>query len=414
MKNILLIALFISTFSWAQTPIYKFQFNNSVSDATNSSVNFVSNGANSDSILDELMIINKALSQTEILALSFMDANALSGSNCPSGDVTITSQAEADALANCTHITGYLEINMNYEILDFTPLQNITTIDGSLYITELGNTGVLNILPNLTTIGGAIAMYGNSLITSVEGFSSITSLDGLVVSGSFNLTTFNAFQNLQSVNYITVNSCQNLTTIEPFSQLAAFNNLRIEYTALTNLNFLSNVSTVLNNPFYNSIILKNNNNLSDISALNGLTASNFTEFDEIVIQNNPLLSACAVDLVCSYLASPETNKTIANNATGCESVAVVDAACEALSINEFNVTNVKIFPVPFIDSLNIVLNDTYQGQVKIIDLTGKILYQNSFNGFEININNLGHLSKGVYVLQIENNYGQSINHKIIK
>ena len=362
-----------------------------------------------NTVIDELMIFNKPLTQTEILALRFMDADALSQLSCPTGNVTITSQAEADALAGCTHITGDLSIEMNNNVLDFTPLQNITTIDGSLYITELGNTGVLNILPNLTTVGGAIAMYGNSLITSVEGFSSITSLGGLVVSGSFNLTTFNAFQNLQSVNYITVNSCQNLTTIQPFSQLAAFNNLRIEYTALTNLNFLSNVSTVLNNPFYNAITLFNNNNLSDISALNNLTASGLGEFDEIVIQNNPLLATCAVDLVCSYLASPDTNKIIANNATGCETVAVVNAACEALSNTDFTLNQFSLYPNPSNSIFNVeVVNDSVK-TISVVDLMGKVVAIS--NVATVDVSNL---ASGLYLVQIQTESGKTGITKLIK
>jgi hypothetical protein len=360
-------------------------------------------------VLDELLIFNKALTQTEILALSFMDASALSQPSCPTGNVTITSQAEADALAGCTHITGNLSIFMNYNVLDFTPLQNITTIDGSFTITELGNTGVLNILPNLTTIGGNFAMYGNDLITSVEGFSSITSLDGIVVSGSFNLTTFNAFQNLQSVNYITVGSCQNLTTIQPFNQLTAFNNLRIEFTALTNLNFLSNVSTVLNNPFYNSITLENNNNLSDISALNGLTVSNFTEFDEIKIQNNPLLATCAVDLVCSYLASPDTNKTIANNATGCESVAVVNAACEALSNTDFTLNQFSFYPNPSNSIFNVeVVNDSVK-TISVVDLMGKVVAISNVTTVDVS-----NLASGLYLVQIQTESGKTATTKLIK
>lgn len=370
----------------------------------------------SDTILDELMIFNKALSQTEILALSFMDANALSGSNCPSGDVTITSQAEADALAGCTHITGDLNILMPFPggPLDFTPLNGITTIDGTLQISRVTNTGTWNIFPNLNTVGESI-MFNRIGATTLEGFSNITTLGSLGIANSNQLTTINAFQNLQSITpgFIELFACPNLVNIQPFSQLTSVEKMQVAFcNELTHLNFLSSINTVSTTTPFRYIDLVSNAKLADISALNGISGQPVTHFK---IENNPLLSACAVNWVCSLLSSvPLSNVLISGNATGCESVAVVNAACEALSINEFDVTNVKVFPVPFIDSLNIVLNDTYQGQVQIIDLTGKILYQNSFNGFEININNLGHLSKGVYVLQIENNYGQSINHKIIK
>lgn len=365
-------------------------------------------------VLDEFMIFNKALSQTEILALSFMDADALSQPSCPSGNVVITSQADADALADCSHVSGNLSIFMDYEILDFTPLQNITTIDGNLTFVELGNEGVLNVLPNLTFIGGDFAMYGNDLITSVEGFSNLTNLNSLIVSDSFNLTSFNAFQNLQSVNSLIFDSCQSLSTIQEFTQLAEFNSLSIETTGLTNLNFLSNVSTVLSNPFYNAIIIQNNNSLSDISALDDLTVSDFNSFDEIKIQNNPLLSNCAVDLVCSYLASTETEKTISNNGEGCESVTQVSANCQSLSLSSFENTKVSVYPNPFIDSFTVTTSLLGNSSYEIFDMRGNSILKEKGNGEQLLFTNLSRLSKGIYFLKITNENGFVVTKKLVK
>ena len=94
----------------------------------------------------------------------------------------------------------------------------------------------------------------------------------------------------------------------------------------------------------------------------------------------------------------------------------------AVSTNEIeNITDLKIFPQPFTNSLNIQLNNTFKRddvQISLMDITGKTVVNfgeqqilSGENQFELNINE--DLPKGVYILNI---VGQHINlsQKVVK
>jgi hypothetical protein len=79
-----------------------------------------------------------------------------------------------------------------------------------------------------------------------------------------------------------------------------------------------------------------------------------------------------------------------------------------------------LYPNPFTEELNLIYmpKDTQKTVVKLLDVTGKIVYQkqmqtaaNSYN--KIEIPTLNSLAKGLYILQIENASEQVIR-KIVK
>lgn len=67
-----------------------------------------------------------------------------------------------------------------------------------------------------------------------------------------------------------------------------------------------------------------NDSLQDISALNVI--SNFSQYSEIRLTNNPNLTQCAIDAVCNVINS-EGTVTINNNGSGCEDYSDVYEVC---------------------------------------------------------------------------------------
>ena len=281
--------------------------------------------------IDELYVFNRVLSVPEIMALRYQTLSA----PCPTGNVTLTTQAEVDALASCTTISGDLTINPSGAVLDLTPLNNITNIDGVLNVISLGNTGTISFLNNVTSIGGGV-IFNNLTASSIEGFNGITTLPFLAVTNCNNLSFFNAFPNLNQITLGNLEffNCPLLTTIISLSSLTEVNKINIVLChSLTNLNFLNSLTTYIG-PFVR-VALVNNNNLTDITELNSISGQSLSE---VVITDNLSLSTCAVDWVCDYLATASPNATISGNAIGCESVAAVNTACAALSCPSGDVT----------------------------------------------------------------------------
>src|SRR5690606_16971465 len=106
------------------------------------------------------------------------------------GDVYLTSQALIDNYANhysnCTQILGDLYIST---ITDLSPLSNLTSVGGSLYIYNNPNLTNLDGLSKLTSVGGGLDISNNSNLTNLDGLSKLTSVGGyLYIAFNSNLT----------------------------------------------------------------------------------------------------------------------------------------------------------------------------------------------------------------------------------
>ena len=95
---------------------------------------------------------------------------------CPAGSVFFTTQAQIDAFAinypNCTEITGYLQIGGS-DITDLSPLSNLTSVGGYLYINSNSNLTNLDGLSNLTSVGADLVINSNYSLTDISGLQNI-------------------------------------------------------------------------------------------------------------------------------------------------------------------------------------------------------------------------------------------------
>jgi len=71
----------------------------------------------------------------------------------------------------------------------------------------------------------------------------------------------------------------------------------------------------------------------------------------------------------------------------------------------------SIYPNPFTDSLNIKIQSTLNSDIKIFNISGKIIFTLD-NSKNVNLD-LESLSSGIYFISIKNEIGSSIK-KIIK
>src|SRR5690606_2538851 len=221
---------------------------------------------------------------------------------CPAGDVILGSQTEVDDFAtnhpNCTEISGDLYIYGN-DITDLSPLSNLTSVGGNLYI--FSNSSLLNLdgLNNLTSVGGLLDISFNSNLTNLNGLSNLTSVGGYL----------NIYDNLSLTN---LDGLSNLTSLGGYLSIS-FN------SSLNNLDGLSNLTSI-----GGYLRISNNSNLTDISGLQNIDPASIlsTYGYGLYIQNNPLLSVCNLDNFCTYLAGSGA-RTISGNAGDCISEAAV-------------------------------------------------------------------------------------------
>lgn len=217
-------------------PMYKFNNVISVGTGTDASGNVMTSKNANNMRMDNLYLFGRALSQTEIMALRYQVP-----SSCPTGNVTVTTQAQLNALAGCTTINGNLQINGS-GITDFTPVNNITTVTGELSISNI-STNLNNVFPNLTS-AGAIAIINNSF-TTFNGFNSLTgNLNYINLSFNNSLTSFSGFNTFSGTTGLDIRENPNLNSINALGSVTQISNFYLKNVALANLNFLSSLATV--------------------------------------------------------------------------------------------------------------------------------------------------------------------------
>lgn len=113
----------------------------------------------------------------------------------------------------------------------------------------------------------------------------------------------------------------NLTALSKIGKVGGY--LVVYNTNLTTLNGLNNLTSI-----GQDIDIRNNNVLSDISALQNTTFAPFDGFG-LTILNNPSLSVCDLPNFCAYLANPAAThpRTISGNAANCITEQAVIDAC---------------------------------------------------------------------------------------
>ena len=150
------------------------------------------------------------------------------------GNVTLgesSTQADIDALAGVTEITGDLHIERLGFDPDFSPFDDLKAIGGSVRI-------LIN--PSLTSIGGFNSLesvgqndecFGqcpfeitrNSAVTSIEGFNNLKTVGGLFTLSSLGaLTSIGGFDSLETVRWnFEISNANALTSIGGFNSLAS-------------------------------------------------------------------------------------------------------------------------------------------------------------------------------------------------
>ncbi|MBK7427321.1 MAG: T9SS type A sorting domain-containing protein [Saprospiraceae bacterium] len=205
-------------------------------------------------------------------------------------------------------------------ITDLSPLAALSTVGGYLYFFSNGSLTNLDGLENLTAVGGLLEIGFNASLTNLDGLANLNSVGGRVaISNNASLTNLDGLANLNSVGgELSITSNTALTNIDG---LAALNSVAYVFigtnVSLTNLDGLANLTAV------EDLYIESNDALTNIGGLDALTSVG----GELSIFNNAALSACCdvYDLINGLNGKSVTGSiSISGNATGCESVAVIN------------------------------------------------------------------------------------------
>lgn len=260
---------------------------------------------------------------------------------CPTNDFYLHTQSEIDAFAlnypNCTRLIKSLNIRGN-DIVNLHGLSQIEDVGGGLII-DLTNIENLQGLEDIQNLSSSLSISSNYVLESFDGLQNLETIVGqFAIAFNSQIIDFTGFNSLNSVGNSSnwgmhIASNNNLVSLVGLENLTEIHgSLRIDWNdALESLNGLQNLDSVygwigiLDNDvletlegidslgyFEDYLSITENASLNSISSLTNLDASDIIG---VIIEDNPSLSFCAVNLVCDAIFSPTTVVTINNNLT---------------------------------------------------------------------------------------------------
>ena len=281
------------------------------------------------------------------------------------------------------YIGGELLIRGNEALTSLSGLDNLASVGGALNIWVCRFTSLTG-LGNLSTVGGNLSIGGNDALTSLTGLENLTSVEGSFSVGSNALSSLTGLDNLNSIGEnFWISNTDGLNTL----------------TGLENLHFVGGDITIRNNSF-----------LINLTGIENIAASSI---DNLFIYNNPYLFACDVKSICDYLASPNGEIEIHDNAIGCDSQQEVEGSC-GTAVEEFDVqsskSNVQCLPNPFTTSTTIEyeLQQPSTIQITIYNHLGKqleVIQQTQSAGKQQVVWNAEGLTGGVYYCVLKTGNG---------
>lgn len=356
---------------------------------------------------------------------SIIDLSSLTNLTSIDGDLKIylnSALTTLNGLDNIATINGDLEIYDHDQLTD-VKLSSLTTVGGGLELFNLDMVTNFNDLSNLSSVGGNTFINNNPSITNLGGLSSLSSINGLLniynndalitigldaltsvgnitIEGNEQLLNFYGLENINLHNRnLSIIANDNITSLNGFVFNNSHGNLYISHNPiLTDLSLLTNLNTIVG-----TLNIQNNDALTN---LNGF--SNLSVVGGIGIGNNISLND-----FCGLTTLMSNNYTgsfgVSGNAYNPSQQDIIDGNCETLSIEEFQLNQVNVYPNPTTNYL-IIDSEFEINRMEIYTLQGqKVASHNNQN--KINVSSL---SNGMYFLKVTNNSNRRQSIRFIK
>ena len=205
---------------------------------------------------------------------------------------------------------NFFVIEDNHSLTNLTGLSGLTEVieDFSIF----NNDGLINLsgLNNLVSVGNGLAgilptflISGNDDLEDLTGLNNFNFVDGdFSIGGNPSLTDMTGLESFTFARRFSIGSNAALTSVD----------------GLSSFGVVEDALSISNNPL--------------LTSLAGLSAFDHVPTEEVNINNNPLLSFCAVDGFCN-LVENYTDKLYAfGNAPGCATETEIEDVCALLAL----------------------------------------------------------------------------------
>ena len=279
-----------------------------------------------------------------------------------------------DGLSVLTAIGGRLRFYSCTALEDMAGLENLVSVGGDLdvYVWPGKTTSLTSLsgLENLTTVGGDLEINGSDTLLNCTGLNSLSTVGGnLLIAGNQSLTTLAGLDSLSAIG----------------------GDIWIgENPVLNSLSALGNLTSVVG-----AIEIYTNIALTSLAGLENIDVSSYEGY--WIISYNEMLTDCAIESLCTYLALPESSVDAAYNASGCNSDEEIENACSVTVENDPGSVQFSIYPIPATG--RVYYKGTLPAAIRgicIYNQVGQILdyHENVTNPIDVSS-----LNPGIYIME---------------
>lgn len=233
-------------------------------------------------------------------SLSGLDSLSAIGSYCIINGNEVL--ADLNGLEQLASIGDRLELRLNPALADISGLQSLVSVGDRLVIQF--NFALANLagLESLRTVGGNASISSNAPLTDISSLAGLVRIGGSLGLESIGGTDLSGLRSLASVGGdLNIGACPELTSL----------------SGLDNLRSIGGAIQIGHNPELTTLF-----GIHNIAPGSIQNQSMFA--DDIKIQDNPLLSQCAIASICGALMRDDTRADFSGNAMGCNSEAELD------------------------------------------------------------------------------------------
>jgi hypothetical protein len=347
-----------------------------------------------------------------ISLLSIFAAAFSLNAQCPVTSIDLLNQASVNSFPidypGCTFLSDGIDLKISgNDIVDLTPLQQITGTYGVLEIRNCPTLTTLLGLENITIIGND-ALDGFILrdLPSLNSLVPLSNLDS--ITGEFTIRLCPQLTNLaglDSLNYangsVIIRENSSLLNLQGLNSLTYIGETLelVGNTLLTDISALSNVDTIIGGD-EGGVFIEANTSLSSLAGLGNSSTVIGSNLDLLL---NDTLFLCSVSSICNYLANPPAGAviTINSNAIGCNTQVEIETGCISVSLIN-SVKTAQIFWLhsnPVSNTLVIETNLAI-ANISIFNTIGNVSSFNLTKG--INTIDVTNWASGIYYIRYAN------------
>ena len=271
---------------------------------------------------------------------------------------------ELDGLRSLRNIEdGNFSFVNNPSVMDLIGLHTITVVYGDVLIDSIPRIKSLYGLNSLYNVIGTLTISHNDSLESLEGLGNLTYIDELVIKENHQINNLLGLSSIYQKNTDFViesnNSIEDLSGmgfLVSVGSLKLTDNISLERISDMNLKIIRGDLTLTNNGGIQNLsgfdslnYILGHINITNNDVLVSLQGIDFIypdSIESVTINNNPLLTQCEIESICSYIALPFANIEVFDNNANCNSVVEIDTACLYSSATDVSTELLLPYPNP--------------------------------------------------------------------